>query len=154
MEERDPRINSRHILLSRFRRTALPTRRPAIIPNRLKPVGAGGETTMVKKGFRMAEPLFLTRSYSAVFVRKNERPLPNDYSSETVKRYRPFFRRRARIFRPFFVLMRFRKPWSRFLLRFEGCRYVIDTEHFSFQSFFHERCILWGRSACVKRNLV
>ncbi len=109
---------------------------------------------MVKKGFRMAEPVFLTRSNSAVFVRKNERPFPNYHSSETVKRYRPFFRRRARTFRPFFVLMRFRNPWSRFLFKFEGCRNVIDTGEFSFQAFSYEPVILWGRPTGVKRKLL
>lgn len=152
-EEIDRRTNSRHTLFRRFRLTALPTRRPAMIPIRLKSFGSWSEKTMVKKGFRMAEPFFLTLSNSAVFVRKNERPFPNYHSSETVKRYRPFFRRRARTFRPFFVLMRFRNPWSRFLLRFDGCRYVIDTEQVSFQSFSYERTILWGQPASVKRNL-
>lgn len=45
----------------------------------------------------------------------------------TVNRARPLARRRARTRRPFFVLMRFRKPCSRFFLRFDGCRNVNDT---------------------------
>ncbi len=38
----DPRTNSRQTLLSRFRRTALPARRPAIIPIRLDSMGVDG----------------------------------------------------------------------------------------------------------------
>lgn len=45
----------------------------------------------------------------------------------TVNRARPLARRRARTRRPFLVLMRFRKPCSRFFLRFDGCRNVNDT---------------------------
>ena len=47
----------------------------------------------------------------------------------TVRRARPLARRRAKTFRPFFVLMRFRKPCSRLRLRLEGCRNVNDMEH-------------------------
>src|SRR5262249_21301498 len=39
----------------------------------------------------------------------------------TVNRARPLARRRAKTFRPFLVLIRLRKPCSRFFLRFEGC---------------------------------
>src|SRR5215472_16548324 len=39
----------------------------------------------------------------------------------TVNRVRPLARRRAKTFRPFLVLIRLRKPCSRFFLRFEGC---------------------------------
>ncbi len=45
----------------------------------------------------------------------------------TVNRARPLARRRARTRRPFFVLMRFRKPCSRFFFRLDGCRNVNDT---------------------------
>lgn len=105
------------------------------------------EKTMVKKWFRMTEPFFLTRSNSAVFVRKNERFFPNYHSSETVKRYRPFFRRRAKTFRPFLVLIRFRNPWSRFLFRFDGCRYVIDTEQYLLSRIFVGTHHFMGRAS-------
>jgi hypothetical protein len=39
----------------------------------------------------------------------------------TVNRARPFARRRASTLRPFFVLMRFLNPCSRFRFRFDGC---------------------------------
>jgi hypothetical protein len=39
----------------------------------------------------------------------------------TVRRVRPLARRRAKTFRPFLVLMRFRNPCSRFFLRLDGC---------------------------------
>lgn len=45
-------------------------------------------------------------------------------SSLTVRRCRPFFRRRASTFRPAFVFMRARKPWSRIRFRLLGFRYV------------------------------
>jgi len=47
-------------------------------------------------------------------------------SAYTVKRARPFARRRAKTFRPFFVLIRLRNPCSRFFLRFDGCADVND----------------------------
>lgn len=39
----------------------------------------------------------------------------------TVSRARPLARRRAITLRPFFVLIRFRNPCSRFRFNFEGC---------------------------------
>ena len=45
-----------------------------------------------------------------------------------VRRWRPFARRRASTFRPFLVLIRLRKPCSRFLFRFDGRFNVTDIE--------------------------
>ncbi len=72
------------------------------------------------------------------------------HSSETVSFTLPFFRRRARTFRPFFVLIRFRNPWSRFLFKLEGFRDVNDMIHFSFLAFFHRLTILWVNGIRVK----
>ena len=44
----------------------------------------------------------------------------------TVRRARPLARRRAKTFRPFLVLMRFRNPCSRLRLRLDGCLKVND----------------------------
>lgn len=63
----------------------------------------------------------------------------------------PFFRRRARIFLPFFVLIRFRNPWSRFLFKFEGFRDVNDMVQFSFRPFSYQLSILWVNGIRVKR---
>ena len=45
---------------------------------------------------------------------------------QTVSLARPLALRRAKIFRPCFVLIRFRKPWSLFLFKFDGCLNVKD----------------------------
>ena len=107
----------------------------------------------VKNVFLNTEPVALTPSYSCFFLRKNENP-PLFYSSETVSRCRPFFRRRARTFLPFLVLIRFRNPWSRFLFKFDGFRYVSDMALFSFQPFSYELTILLVNSMRVKQNFL
>jgi hypothetical protein len=98
------------------------------------------------------EPVAFTPSYSCFFFKKNGGPsLTHFYSSETVRRDLPFFRRRARTFRPFLVLIRFRNPWSRFLFKFEGFRDVNDMIGFSFRPFSYELSILWVNGMRVKR---
>lgn len=100
----------------------------------------------------MTEPAALTPSYSCFFFRKNGGPsLTPFYSSETVSLALPFFRRRARTFRPFLVLIRLRNPWSRFLFKFEGFRDVNDMMQFSFRPFSYELTILWVKQIRVKR---
>ncbi len=100
----------------------------------------------------MTEPVAFTPSYSCFFFRKNEAPsLTQFYSSETVSLTLPFFRRRARTFRPFLVLIRLRNPWSRFLFKFEGFRDVNDMIQFSFRPFSYELTILWVKRMIVKR---
>lgn len=86
------------------------------------------------------------------FKKKRGPSLTQFYSSETVSRCRPFFRRRARTFLPFLVLIRLRNPWSRFLFKFDGFRYVSDMALFSFQPFSYERVILWVNRMRVKQN--
>lgn len=45
---------------------------------------------------------------------------------QTARRARPFALRRAKTFRPFFVLIRLRNPCSRFRFNLEGCWNVKD----------------------------
>jgi len=101
-------------------------------------------------GTRRLHPIILM-----FFFKKKRGPsLTQFYSSETVSRCRPFFRRRARTFLPFLVLIRFRNPWSRFLFKFDGFRYVSDMALFSFQPFSYELTILWVNSMRVKQNFL
>ena len=102
--ECDSLTSSRKIRFSRFLVTAFPARRPTTIPIRDGSWMGTRLTRRVKNGLRTTDPLTFTPSYSYFFFKKNGKPSP--YSSETVKRCRPFFRRRARTFLPFLVLMR------------------------------------------------
>lgn len=64
---------------------------------------------------------------------------------QTVSLARPLALRRAKTFRPCFVLIRFRKPWSLFLFKFEGCLNVKDIVKPLPHSSFHESRSLYGR---------
>jgi hypothetical protein len=90
---------------------SIPTRRPTTTPIRGNSFSGTRLWIKVKNGFLATEPDAFTPSYSCLFFKKNGGPsLTHFYSSETVSRVLPFFRRRARTFLPFLVLIRFRNP--------------------------------------------
>jgi hypothetical protein len=152
MSEWEALTSSRVIRFNLFLVTAFPTLRPTTTPTRGHSSLGTWLWTIVKNGFLATEPVALTPSYSCFFFKKNGGPsLTHFYSSETVSLALPFFRRRARTFRPFLVLIRFRNPWSRFLFKFEGFRDVNDMVRFSFRPFSYELTILWVNGMRVKR---
>ena len=152
MSEWEALTSSRVIRFNLFLVTAFPTLRPTTTPTRGHSSLGTWLWTIVKNGFLATEPVAFTSSYSCFFFKKNGGPsLTHCYSSETVSLVLPFFRRRARTFLPFLVLIRFRNPWSRFLFKFEGFRDVNDMVRFSFRPFSYELSILWVNGMRVKR---
>ncbi len=110
------RKTSRIRRLARLRSTAPPSRREATTPRRSTP-RVFGRANRVKWRLATRRPCSCTATNSARERSRTCRPKDCDMDTargaryvETVRRLRPFARRRARTIRPFFVLIRTRKP--------------------------------------------
>lgn len=107
------RKSSRMSRFARLRRTADPSFRVAAIPSRARG-WSDAPTNRVIKRPRRRPPASYTRRNSRRFRRRSGRPNrwpAGTYpSSDTVRRFRPFARRRLSTSRPFFVRIRTRNP--------------------------------------------
>lgn len=100
---------------------------------------------------KKVEPLLKALRLSIAFVQRTDRWWCVDHADyfcgrATVRRWRPFVRRRRRTSRPPFVDIRSRKPWTRARLTLLGWKVRFDTAN-SFLQGHHWR--LQGPSFCV-----
>jgi hypothetical protein len=105
--------------------------------------GPRGEGDQVEeRGLKPAAVLFDpfdfgTAPQEEVTISRRSRHTPD--IPHTVSLARPLARRLAKIFRPDFVLIRFRNPWSLFLFKFDGCLKVKDIGMLLPHNSIHER---------------
>ena len=125
-----PRLKiSRINRFARFLRTESPSFRDATIPSRAIPASLGATSTVAYRPFTRIERSKTRRNSSRCLTRRffGKRSdcrgmfrglvRVSVYEEETVRRLRPFARRRLSTWRPFFVAIRTRNPCVRFRRR-------------------------------------